>query len=177
MRDTQGQSWLAFPGAQEKGRICRKRGGWSDKESFRCAYACCPNENIFQPKNNQGGATVRVHFSLQGPSLIIDTRFSVWSFEVFPPPCNQRRISSLPLKTILQDAERCGEGPVCSLCPPPHLSSPPRASPTRELRIFWLEMDPTPSLHPPQLLSGSSSAVSFLGASLSCCGLGPSSAS
>lgn len=85
LRDTQGQSCGAFSGALEKGRICRKKGGWSDKESFRCAYACCPNKNIFQPKNNQGGATVGVHFSLHGPGLIMDTSFSVWSLVMVPP--------------------------------------------------------------------------------------------
>lgn len=102
-----------------------------------------------------------------------DPSSSVWSYPFQP----QEIFFSLQLDITLQDAERRGGGKVCSIVPLLYLFLLSRASLTSELRTFWLGMDPTPSHHPPQLLSGSSSVVSFSGASLSFCGSGPSSAS
>lgn len=137
-----------------------------------------PTKTRFNPRITEGGATARVLSGLQGPSLIYRPQFLCVVPPDDPTPSNHRRFFfSLQRDITLQDAERRGGGKVCSIVPLVYLFLLSRASLTSELRTFWLGMDPTPSHHPPQLLSGSSSVVSFSGASLSFCGSGPSSAS
>lgn len=161
---------------RKEGSAGRKEGGQRRNLSGVLMHAV-PTKTRSNPRITEGGATARVFSSLQGPSLIYRPQFLCVVPPDDPTPFNHRRFFSLQLDIPLHDAERCGGGKACSIVPLLYLFFLSRASLTSALRTFWLGMDPTPSHHPPQLLSGSSSVVSFSGASLSFCGSGPSSAS
>lgn len=130
------------------------------------------------PRGPGGGHTLTLPQASRPPTPIANATSSVELSPWSPAPPTRwdfpLPVGVVPLPRSSQEAGWSGR-----LQRSAHTSLPAslRASPTSGPRTFWLGMGPMPSPHPRQPPSGSSSVASSSGASPSCCGSGPSSAS